>query len=93
MGTEDQKYTVKVSKKAKKSIKSCPTLIKRKFHLLMVELKSKGPYRKNWPNYSPLGEVTFHCHLSDSWVAVWRFIKGEIKITVEYVGSREDAPY
>ena len=52
-----------------------------------------GPIRGNWPSYSRLGRVTYHCHLSRDWVACWRWEKGTIEIEVYYAGSREDAPY
>ncbi len=40
-----------------------------------------------------LGENTYHCHLAYRWVACWRNEKGKMIVEVEYVGSREKAPY
>jgi len=30
---------------------------------LTAEMELEGPYRCNWPNYGPLDDNKFHCHL------------------------------
>ena len=86
-------YTVTIKKKALKDIKEAPERIKRKFELLVEDLETNGPEQPAWPNYSMLGNVTYHCHLDYRWVACWRYEQGSIEIEVYYAGSREKAPY
>lgn len=52
-----------------------------------------GPMQPAWPNFSKLGPHKYHCHLAYSWVACWKFDKGNILIEVYYVGHRKNAPY
>ena len=87
------KYIVKISKQADKTIEKAPRAIQQKFALLIDDLEKYGPMRKDWPSFSPLGNDFYPCHLSYSWVAVWRNKKGTILVEVEYAGSREKAPY
>jgi hypothetical protein len=65
--------------------------------LLVIELKAKGPERKDWPNYSKLSQDSYHCHLKKgrpTYVACWRVFSKELKqIQVYYVGTHEGAPY
>ena len=63
------------------------------FKRLIDELADQGPVRDKWPNYSKLGNITHHCHLSRKWVACWRHENDTIEIEVYYAGSRESAPY
>lgn len=86
-------YTVKIQKKALKDIKKAPDRIQMKLDLLVEDLEKTGPEQPEWPNYSMLGKVTYHCHLDYHWVACWRHEKDSIIIEVYYAGSREDAPY
>ena len=86
-------YIVKISKQADKTITKAPRAIQQKFALLIDDLERYGPMRKDWPNFSPLGNDFYHCHLSYSWVEVWKNKKGTILVEVEYAGSREKAPY
>lgn len=64
---------------------------------LVIELKRKGPERVNWPNYGPLSDVTFHCHLKKgkpTYVACWTVLDYKLKIIeICYVGTHEGAPY
>lgn len=64
---------------------------------LVIEMRKEGPYRVNWPNYKPLSESEFHCHLkkgNPTYVACWKLIDKEKKIIeVYYVGTHENAPY
>lgn len=60
-------------------------------------MTNEGPYRSNWPNYGPLEENEFHCHLKKgkpTYVACWRISDKDKKIIeVYYVGTHENAPY
>lgn len=63
---------------------------------LIQDIKATGAVQTKWKNYSKLPELGsnyHHCHLSYSWVAVWREIKDTIVVEVTYAGSRENAPY
>ena len=60
---------------------------------LIEDIKASGPVQSGYHNYSKLGENTYHCHLAYKWVACWRNEKGKLIVEVEYVGSREKAPY
>jgi len=93
MVTLGMEYSVTVRKTALKDIKKAPARIQRKFEKLVEDLEKLGPELPNWPNYSKLGKVTYHCHLDYHWVACWRHEKDTIEIDVYYAGSREDAPY
>jgi mRNA-degrading endonuclease RelE of RelBE toxin-antitoxin system len=90
---ETVNYVVRISKQADKTIAKAPRAIQQKFALLIDDLEKYGPIRKDWPNFSPLGNDLYHCHVSYSWVAVWRNEKGTVLVEVEYAGSREKAPY
>jgi len=93
MVTYGMEYSVTIRKAALKDIKKAPARIQRKFEILVEDLEKLGPELPNWPNYSKLGKVTYHCHLDYHWVACWRHEKDTIVIEVYYAGSREDAPY
>ena len=86
-------YTVLISKQAEKRMAKAPEWIQQSFALLTRDLAKEGPIRKEWPNFSALGNDLYHCHLARSWVAVWRYEKGSVIVEVEYAGSRESAPY
>jgi mRNA-degrading endonuclease RelE of RelBE toxin-antitoxin system len=93
MVTYYMEYTVTIRKSALKDIKKAPARIQRKFEILVEDLEKLGPELPNWPNYSKLGKVTYHCHLAYHWVVCWRHEKDTIVIEVYYAGSRENAPY
>lgn len=65
--------------------------------LLVLELKSDGPEKFNWPNYDKLSETTYHCHLKKgrpTYVACWAVLDNKFKqIEIYYVGTHEGAPY
>ena len=86
-------YKIVVRKKVARGLLRLPVGVKKKFFALTMDLRDRGPIQNNWPNYSKIGRTRFHCHLSRSWVACWKWVKGEIEIEVYYVGSRENAPY
>ena len=88
------RYQVLIQKKVARRLPKLPREVQETFRLLIDDLRSKGPVRKEWPNYSKLGKLTHHCHLSYSWVAVWREDEGDnLILEVNYVGSRENASY
>ncbi len=100
------KHHVVLTKKANKRLKKVPAKVRDLLALLVDDIEEIGPIQKSWMNYSPLGVYTHHCHLNYSWVAVWRCegkriiieieknkTEEKIEVEVEYVGSREDAPY
>ncbi|KAF3363225.1 hypothetical protein PHSC3_000243 [Chlamydiales bacterium STE3] len=52
--------------------------------------------RLNWPNFSKLKDLLYHCHLEKerpTYVACWRVYKQEKLIEVYYAGTHEKAPY
>jgi mRNA-degrading endonuclease RelE of RelBE toxin-antitoxin system len=86
-------YQVTIKRKTAKGLRQLPGDVKKLLFLLIEDLKADGAFQTSWPNYSPLGEDKYHCHLKHSWVACWTWFKGNIEIEVYYVGSREKAPY
>jgi len=86
-------YRVVIKKKAEKRMRSVPLAVRDAFVALCNDLEEKGPFQPDWPNYSPLDNNKFHCHLSFNYVACWKWEKGTIIIEVIYAGSRESAPY
>lgn len=86
-------YRVVWKKKVQKQIDRCPIFIQEKFGELVDDLMKTGAIQKKWKNFSALGKNVYHCHLDYSWVACWRWEKGTIIVEVQYVGSRESAPY
>jgi hypothetical protein len=89
-----------VAKKQYKKLHFCgqkkPSIIDL-VDLLMLDLKTKGPERKDWHNYSKLSDDTYHCHLKKgrpTYVACWKVFSKELRrIQVYYVGTHEGAPY
>lgn len=86
-------YRVTIRKRALRRVGRLPLHIQQRLALLVQDLRDLGPTLPRWPNYSRLGDDTYHCHLTRSWVACWRHRKKTIAIEVYYVGSREKAPY
>ena len=86
-------FRVTVKKKVVKGLGDLPQDVQRKFWVLVKEVRLLGPIRSNWPNFSSLGKITYHCHLKYDWVACWRWEKESIEVEVYYAGSREKAPY
>ena len=93
MDRGDPLYRVVVTKSAQKSIEKMPKREQVNMYALITELRERGAIRKNWPNFSSLGDNKYHCHLSYKWVACWTWEKESIVIEVYYAGSREKAPY
>ena len=86
-------FEVKVRKKVLKSIEEMPVHIQKILANLLDDLCARGPIRKDWPNFSKIGENTYHCHLARKWVACWQCEKKSNLIEVYYAGSRENVPY
>jgi mRNA-degrading endonuclease RelE of RelBE toxin-antitoxin system len=89
----NMRFSVVYKRKIEKEINFLPQNIRERFFELVNDLKNDGPFQHKWPNYSPLRDEKYHCHLSYSWVACWKQDKETITIEVYYVGSREKAPY
>jgi mRNA-degrading endonuclease RelE of RelBE toxin-antitoxin system len=87
------KYLVRIRERIVRSLGKLPKKVQKILYLLIADLESDGPIRKDWPNFSALGKGRYHCHLTRRYVACWTCRKGEIVIEVYYVGSREKAPY
>lgn len=93
-------WEVKESKAAKKGKELLRQNVRDAYDFLVAELKTLGPVRGAWPNYSKveqLGPNHHHCHLQrkgkPTMVAVWEADKLLKTILITYVGSRENAPY
>jgi mRNA-degrading endonuclease RelE of RelBE toxin-antitoxin system len=87
-------FEIIVPKRVQKSIRKLPQNVQDRFIALAQVLYNGGPTGPHyWQNYSKLGENEYHCHLTYHYVACWRYEKNTITIEVQYVGSRENAPY
>jgi mRNA-degrading endonuclease RelE of RelBE toxin-antitoxin system len=93
MSESKTNFRVLINKPVQKNLDKMPKREKELFDLLAEDLRSLGPIRKNWPNFSSLEKNKYHCHLSRKWVACWQWEKDTIVIEVYYAGSREKAPY
>lgn len=60
---------------------------------LIKDISENGPVQPKYHNYSRIGKITYHCHLAYRWVACWRCEDGKFIVEIDYVGSREKAPY
>lgn len=89
----NMKYTVVMPKKLNKTIRLMPERAQDVLHNLILDIENSGPVQPKYPNYCKLSPNTYHCHLLYKWVAVWRCEKNTFIVEVEYVGSRENAPY
>ena len=47
-------YVVKVSRRWARKLETLPLEVQDRFELLIEDMKEKGPFRTEWPNYSPL---------------------------------------
>ena len=86
----DIKYEVRMSEKG---IRQMSSNARELLYRFINDIKASGPVQPGYHNYSKLGENTYHCHLAYRWVACWRNEKEKLIVEVEYVGSREKAPY
>jgi mRNA-degrading endonuclease YafQ of YafQ-DinJ toxin-antitoxin module len=87
------KYKVEIKKSILKKLPKLPEQVKDKLDYLIDDLREHGAIRRNWKNFSVLGNHQYHCHLNYDYVACWKWKKKTIYIEVYYVGSRESAPY
>lgn len=89
----NMEYTVVMPKKLDKIIRLMPEKAQDVLHNLILDIKKSGPVQPKYHNYCKLSANTYHCHLLYKWVAVWRCEKNKLIVEVEYVSSRENAPY
>ena len=95
---DNEKWTVKRSTKANKAFIKLPDRAQAIFIALEKALKISGPIQHEWPNFSKLKKLEYHCHLNKkghpTYVAVWIVEDKQIKIIeITYIGTRENAPY
>ena len=86
-------YEVVIRKKVLQNARLLPDKAKMVLKSLLKDLEN-GPVQPRYPHYSKLnGKEEYHCHLTYRWVALWRCEENRLLVEVEYVGSRESAPY
>ena len=90
-------WTIEYTAKATKQLKKLPTNIRDAVLALVMDMENSGPIRGDWPNFSKLGAIQYHCHLKKgkpTYVACWRLMDKKKKLLeVYYVGTHEKAPY
>jgi mRNA-degrading endonuclease RelE of RelBE toxin-antitoxin system len=89
-------WNVKLKGQAEKQAEKLPGRVMDALTALMVDIRSHGPVRGNWLNYSKLSGNRHHCHLKrgkPSYVAVWTEDKKTITVEIIYAGTHEKAPY
>ena len=92
-------WTVDIIGQAKKFTKDPPKRARASYAVLLLELRSLGPYRTSWPNYTKTkGKLEdYHCHIekgNPTYVVCWRITDKKNKvIEVYYAGTHEKAPY
>ena len=91
-------WTVDLVGQAKKAGKNLSKDAAASFVFLLQELKSLGPFRHSWPNYTKMNGVDdYHCHLKKgrpTYVACWKIRDKSKKIIEVYcAGTHEKAPY
>ena len=91
-------WTVKLSTiKLSKSIAQLPEHVRLKMFALAKDLESKGPMQPGWPNFSKLGDNSYHCHIKKgkpTYVVCSRVLSKEDKLLeIYYAGTHEKAPY
>lgn len=48
-------FVIRLKKKIEKNAKKMPNNVQEKLTQLITDLREKGPFRAEWPNYSKLG--------------------------------------
>ena len=96
-------WEVDFTHKAGKQKEKLPPKIKEALGYLVKEMEKDGPFRKEWPNFSPLRksrqvpENAYHCHLKKgkpTYIACWLIEDKKLKIIeIFYVGTHENTPY
>ena len=80
-----------------KKLEDMPEQIKHKIIALAKSMEVSGPIQHQRPNFSKLkskNRKTYHCHLKKgkpTYVAIWTVTAKQI--TIEYIGTHENAPY
>ena len=91
------KWTVMISRGARRQVRRLPEQAMRNLVALIKEIETLGPVRGNWPNYSRLGKDRHHCHIKKgrpTYVAIWEVREKEIRLVeVTYAGTHEKTPY
>lgn len=90
------KWTVNIIRQATYYRNNLPPKVLDKFVLLMTQLKTLGPIRHNWLNYTKIKDE-YHCHIHrgrPTYVVCWRVLdKKDKKMEIYYAGTHEKAPY
>ncbi len=86
-------FSVEWKRRIDKELSSLPKPVQEAFFLLVKDLRANGPMPKGWSSMGKLGKDSYHCHLYRKYVACWYNQNNTISIEVNYVGSREGAPY
>ena len=92
----EKHWVVELTAKADKAKEKLPNKIQDLASLLLKELEITGPIQRNWKNFGPLSDISYHCHIKKgkpTYVACWRVDKKRKMIEVYYVGTHEGAPY
>jgi mRNA-degrading endonuclease RelE of RelBE toxin-antitoxin system len=91
------KWTVAVTRRVQKQITRLPAVAAKNIAALIRDIEINGPIRGNWPNYGPLGNDFFHCHIKKgkpTYVVVWEVKDKKVRLVeVVYAGTHEKAPY
>lgn len=58
------RYKVSMKAKCKKALEKMPKAERLIFAKLIDDLMTTGPIQPSYKNYSKLGKVKYHCHLS-----------------------------
>lgn len=91
-------WTVTASRRVEKDLRTLPESVRLSLMALVAEIRISGPFRANWPHYSPLrgAKNQYHCHLQSgrpTYVACWKADKKEKTVEIYYAGTHEKAPY
>lgn len=95
---EPEDWTVKMSVKARKSLKRSKATVQQTVTLLIQELKNRGPSLPGWPHFGKLTgrKDMYHCHLwrkHPVYVAVWKVDKAGRTITIIEIETHENVTY
>ena len=90
-------WQVEYTAKARKQLKKLPSPVVDIALALVIDIEDDGPMRAEWPHFSKLSSLEYHCHLKrgrPTYVMCWRVIDKKMKqVEVYYVGTHEKAPY
>lgn len=91
------RWTVDIVGQAKKRERILPERAIKAFTMLLIQLETLGPYRKEWPNYTEMTKKDYHCHIkkgNPTYVVCWRILdKNKKLMEVYYAGTHEKSPY